>query len=120
MNWTGKLARVFVKNGRLSLLIIITLFIWGIASFYATPKQYNPKITAPSFQIQVDYPGASRSEVLEQVTKPLEHILADIPGVDDIYSVSMRGGSSIVNVNFHVGEDFDSAIIMVDDRIQRN
>ncbi|HON78235.1 MAG TPA: efflux RND transporter permease subunit [Spirochaetota bacterium] len=120
MNWTGKLARVFVKNGRLSLLIIITLFIWGIASFYATPKQYNPKITAPSFQIQVDYPGASRSEVLEQVTKPLEHILADIPGVDDIYSVSMRGGSSVVNVNFHVGEDFDSAIIMVDDRIQRN
>ncbi|HPB81440.1 MAG TPA: efflux RND transporter permease subunit [Spirochaetota bacterium] len=120
MNWTGKLARVFVKNGRLSLLIIITLFIWGAASFFATPKQYNPKITAPSFQIQVDYPGASRSEVLEQVTKPLEHILADIPGVDDIYSVSERGGRSVVNVNFHVGENFDSAIIMVDDRIQRN
>ena len=92
----------------------------GHRVIFATPKQYNPKITAPSFQIQVDYPGASRSEVLEQVTKPLEHILADIPGVDDIYSVSMRGGSSIVNVNFHVGEDFDSAIIMVDDRIQRN
>ncbi len=120
MNWTGKLARVFVENGRLSLLIIITLFIWGAVSFYAIPKQYNPKITAPSFQIMVDYPGASRSEVLEQVTKPLEHILADIPGVDDIFSVSERGGRSVVNVNFHVGENFDSAIIMVDDRIQRN
>lgn len=120
MNWTGKLAKIFVENGRLSLLIIITLFIWGAVSFYAIPKQYNPKITAPSFQIIVDYPGASRSEVLEQVTKPLEHILTDIPGVDDVYSVSERGGRSVVNVNFHVGEDFDSAIIMVDDRIQRN
>ena len=58
MNWTGKLAQIFIRNGNLSLLIVISVFIWGIFSFILTPKQYNPKITAPSFQVVINYPGA--------------------------------------------------------------
>lgn len=120
MNWTGKIAQIFVKNGRLSLLLIIALFSWGIMSFIITPKQYNPKITAPAFQIFVDYPGASKTEVLEQVTKPLENIISDIPGVEDIFSVTKNGGQSNVTVNFTVGENVDSAKITLNDRIQSN
>ena len=71
MNWTGKLASIFVRNGNLSLILVIALFAWGFISFLATPKQYNPKITAPSFEIIIDYPGADRNEVVEVVTKPL-------------------------------------------------
>lgn len=119
-NWTGNIARFFVNNGQLSLLLVIALFIWGIMSFFGTPKQYNPKITAPAFQIMVDFPGASRVEVIEQVTKPLENIVSDIPNVEDIYSVSYNGGKSIVTVNFFVGENMDNARITLRDRIDSN
>lgn len=117
INWTGKLASIFVKNGKLSLLLVITLFVWGIFSFILTPKQYNPRIVAPAFQVVVEYPGASRTEVLEQVTKPLENIIRDIPEVEDIFSVTYHGGMSVINVNFYVGEDFDVAKITLTDRI---
>jgi len=120
MNWTGKIANLFVKNGRLSLLLVISLFTWGIISFMASPKQYNPQITAPSFKITVDFPGASKKEVLEQVTKPLENIISDIPRIEDIFSYTMRGGISVVTVNFDVGEDPDYAKITLNDRIQSN
>ncbi|MCP5502599.1 MAG: efflux RND transporter permease subunit [Leptospiraceae bacterium] len=117
LNWTGKLTSIFVKNGRLSLLLVVTLFIWGIFSFILTPKQYNPKIVAPAFQIRVEFPGASRMEVLEQVTRPLENIIRDIPEVEDIFSVTYDGGIAIVNVNFYVGENLENAKITLTDRI---
>ena len=120
MNWTGRLAEIFVRNGRLSLLLVGTLFAWGALAFLFTPKQYNPKITAPAFQIHISLPGASREEVLEQVTKPLENVLADIPGVDDIYSVTKSGGSADVTVNFEVGRDPDSAKVTLNDKIESN
>lgn len=114
------MASVFVNNGRLSLLILLTLFIWGGISYFTTPKQYNPRIVAPAFQIVVDFPGADRSEVIEQVTRPLENTVLDIPGVEDVYSASMPGGRSVVNVNFYVGEDANAAKILLNDRIQSN
>ena len=119
-NWTGRLASIFVNNGRLSLLILFTLFIWGGISYFSTPRQYNPRIVAPAFQIVVDFPGANRAEVVEQVTRPLENTVLDIPGVEDVYSVSMPGGRSVVNVNFFVGEDANAAKITLNDRLQSN
>ena len=65
-------------------------------------------------------PGASKNEVVEEVTKPLERVLANIPGIEDIYSVSYGGGRAVLNVNFYVGEDVDSAKITLDDRIRSN
>lgn len=118
MNWTGKLASIFVRNGNLSLILVIAFFVWGLISFFATPKQYNPKITAPSFEIIIDYPGADRNEVVEVVTKPLENIVTDIAGVEDVFSYSVKGGRAVFTVNFYVGEDPDSAKIMLDDRIR--
>jgi multidrug efflux pump subunit AcrB len=117
LNITGQITSLFVKNGRLSLLLLITLFIWGFFSFSLTPKQYNPRIVAPAFQVQVEYPGATRNEVLEQVTKPLENVIRDISGVEDIFSVTYHGGQTIITVNFFVGEDLDSAKITLTDRI---
>lgn len=117
INWTGQIAKYSIENGKLTMLVMLGLFAWGVLSFFLTPKKYNPTIIAPAFQITVDYPGASREEVLEQITKPLENIISDIAGVEDIYSASFKGGRSIVNVNFFVGEDLNSAKIALNDRI---
>ncbi|MCR9143749.1 MAG: efflux RND transporter permease subunit [bacterium] len=120
MNWTAKLATIFVRNRRLSLLLLIALFVWGGLSYLATPKQYNPRIVAPAFQIFVEFPGASRSEVLEQLTRPMENVLADLPGVEDIFTVTEAGGRVAATVNFFVGEDLDSAKIRLDDAVRSN
>ncbi len=119
-NWTARLAAIFVRNRRLSLLLTIALFAWGIGSYLVTPKQYNPRIVAPAFQIFVEFPGASRSEVLEQVVKPMENVVADIPGVEDVFTVTEQGGRAVATINFYVGEDLDSAKIALDDRVRSN
>ncbi len=120
MNFAGKFAEIFVKRDQLTFLVLISLFIIGLAAFWKIPKQYNPTIVAPSFKIEVQFPGATREEVLEHVTRPLENVLSDIDGVEDIYSSTFNGGYVVVNVNFFVGEDFNQAKIALSDKIRSN
>ena len=100
LNFAGKIARVFVMNSKLSILLLFTMFAWGVFSFFITPKQYNPEIVAPAFQVITEYPGASSKEIYELVTKPLENKLSDIHGVDELMSQSIDGGVSVILVEF--------------------
>lgn len=120
LGFAGRLAKLFVMNSRLSILLIITLFAWGILSFVITPKQYNPEIVAPAFNVIVDYPGASSEEAYELVTKPLEDKIADIDGVDDVMSSTYDGGRSIVTAKFFVGEDMEDSKIKLARKISGN
>ncbi len=120
LGFAGKIAKVFVHNSKLSLLLLLTMFAWGILSFFITPKQYNPEIVAPAFQVITEFPGASSKEVEELITKPLEDKLADIDGVEDIMSQSIDGGVSILVVNFYVGEDVEASKVKIIQKVYGN
>lgn len=120
LGFAGKMAKVFVVNSKLSILIIISMFVWGVFSFFITPKQYNPEIVAPAFQVITEFPGASSYEVQELVTKPLEDKLADIDGVDELMSQSIDGGVSVIVVKFYVGEDMDSSKVKIIQKVYGN
>lgn len=120
MNIFGKICEYFVVNRKMSMLLFIGIVLWGVISFVVTPKQYNPEITAPAFEVSVDFDGATSHEVYELVTKPLEDVIYEIPGVDELYSQSHHGGKGIVVVQFFVGEDFDQSKIRLRQRIDSN
>lgn len=111
MNIFGRISAFFIANKKLSFLILIITFLWGIISFSLMPKQYNPDIVAPSFAINVEFPNATVDEVYRLVTQPLENVLVEIPGIEDIYSKSYHGGRSSVIVQFYVGEDMEESMI---------
>ena len=120
LGFAGKMAHVFVNNARLSILLIIALFGWGVFSFFVTPKQYNPEIIKPTFQVVTEYPGATANEVEELVTKPLESKLDEMTGVDEINSRSLEGGVSMVTVGFDVGKNIEESKIKVVQKIYGN
>ncbi len=117
LNFAGKIAKFCVKNYALSILMLLGTIVAGVASFYITPKQYNPEIVMPLFRIQVEYPGATKAEVERFITLELEERLADIPGVDAIYARSIDGGMSIVTVEFKIGEDLEAAKTQIQSKI---
>ncbi len=120
LGFAGKLAKIFVVNSKLSILLLLTMFVWGILSFFITPKQYNPEIVAPAFQVITEFPGASSREVEELLTKPIEDKVADIKGVDELISQSIDGGISIVTVKFYVGEDVEASKVKIIQKIYGN
>src|SRR5687767_447302 len=67
----------------------------------------------------VQMPGASAKEVEERVTKPMEKLLWEIPGVEYIYSTSQPGGALAI-VRFKVGEDEEKSIVKLNQKMFAN
>ena len=67
----------------------------------------------------VQMPGASAREVEERVTKPMEKLLWEIPGVEYIYSTSSPGGSLAI-VRFYVGQDEEKSIVRLNQKLFAN
>ena len=114
----ARLAAAFV-NSKLTPLFVITSILLGVFAVVKLPREEEPQIVVPMIDIFVEMPGASAREVEERVTKPMEKLLWEIPGVEYIYSTSSPGGSMAV-VRFLVGEDEEKAIVRLNQKLFAN
>ncbi len=78
----------------------------GVFAVLMLPREEEPQIKVPMVDVLVTMPGAGAKEVEERVTRPMEKLLWEIPGVEYIYSTSSEG-QSLVIVRFKVGEDME-------------
>jgi multidrug efflux pump subunit AcrB len=120
LHFAGKIAKIFVYNRPLSILLFLATIALGIFGFLFTSKQYNPEIVLPAFQVVVEYPGATGEEVEQFVTKELEEKIRDIKGIDKIYTRSMHGGVAIAQVLFDVGEDVEISKVKLQSKLSEN
>ncbi len=120
LNFTGKITKFFLENRPLTILVLLGVILAGALSYTMTPKQYNPNISMPVFEVTIDYPGATAEEVENLITRELEEKIADVSGVDKIFSQSMDGGRVITNVLFKVGENFEDSKVKLTNKIQGN
>ena len=114
----GKIAHFFIDS-KLTPLIIIASILLGIAAVMALPREEEPQIIVPMIDIFVQMPGASAKEVEERMTRPMEKLLWEIPGVEYVYSTSSPGMSMAV-VRFYVGEDEEKAIVRLQSKLMAN
>jgi multidrug efflux pump subunit AcrB len=114
----GRLASMFVQS-KLTPLIICGSVLLGAFALWRLPREEEPQIKAPMIDVMVSMPGASAKEIEERVTNPMEKLLHEISGVEYIYSIS-RPGESLVIVRFLVGEDLDSSIVRLNQKLRSN
>ena len=100
---SGKLAGTFIES-KLTPLVILSSILLGMGAVLVLPREEEPQIIVPMIDVFVQMPGASAQEVEERVTKPMEKLIWEIPGVEYIYSTSSPGFAMAV-VRFYVGED---------------
>ncbi len=118
MGIAGRLARVWI-NSKLTPLFIAVSLLAGVFSVLKLPREEEPQIIVPMVDVSVALPGASAREVEERVTKPMEKLLWEIPGVEYIYSTSSPG-SSLVIVRFLVGQDEEKSIVRLNQKLLAN
>jgi multidrug efflux pump subunit AcrB len=114
----GRLAAAFV-NSKLTPLFVVASILLGVFAVVKLPREEELQIVVPMIDIFVEMPGASAREVEERVTKPMEKLLWEIPGVEYIYSTSSPGASMAV-VRFFVGEDEEKAIVRLNQKMFAN
>jgi multidrug efflux pump subunit AcrB len=114
----GRLAHSFIDS-KLTPLIVAASILLGIGAVLLLPREEEPQIIVPMIDIFVQMPGASAKEVEERVTKPMEKLLWEIPGVEYIYSTSSPG-LSLAIVRFYVGEDEEKSIVRLNQKMFAN
>jgi multidrug efflux pump subunit AcrB len=114
----GKLARAFI-NSKLTPLVIVASILLGIGAVLLLPREEEPQIVVPMIDVFVQMPGASAKEVEERVTKPMEKLLWEVPGVEYIYSTSAPGYSMAV-VRFYVGQNEEASIVRLNQKMSAN
>ncbi len=118
LGWSAGLVRVFLES-QLSILFLLASLIVGAVALIATPREEDPQIVVPVIDVAVEMPGASAEEVERLAASPLESILAEIPGVENVYSMSSPGGA-LVTARFYVGEDRERSLTKVFTALESN
>src|SRR5262245_23189275 len=114
----GRVARAFIDS-KLTPLIIISSVLLGAAVIIMLPREEEPQIKVPMIDVLVSMPGFGAKEVEERVTRPMEKLLWEIPGVEYIYSTS-RPGEGLAIVRFKVGEDVEKSLVKLNQKLQSN
>jgi multidrug efflux pump subunit AcrB len=115
---SGRIARFFVDS-QLTPLIALVAALLGIFAVLVTPREEEPQINVTMANVIIPFPGASAKDVEALVATPAEQVLAQITGVEHIFSVS-RPGLAVLTVQFKVGEKRTDALVRLYDTIMSN
>jgi len=107
----GGLAATFIRS-KLTLLFVLGSLVLGLFSVVALPREEEPQINVPMFDVFVGYPGASAREVEERITNVGERKFWEIPGVEYVYSTS-EAGRALFILRFKVGTSPEEAMTRV-------
>jgi multidrug efflux pump subunit AcrB len=114
----GRIVQSFIDS-KLTLLIVIASLLLGVFAVVMLPREEEPQIKVPMVDVLVSMPGFHAKEVEERATRPMEKLLWEIPGVEYIYSTSSEG-QAVVIVRFKVGENMESSLVKLNQKLQQN
>src|SRR5580700_9397550 len=84
------------------------IMLVGIVAYRFLPLSALPEIDYPTIQVVTLYPGASPDVMTSSVTSPLEVQLGQMPGLNQMSSVS-SAGSSVITLQFVLSLSLDVA-----------
>jgi len=115
---TGRLAALFIDS-RLTPIVIAASILLGAFAVAMLPREEEPQIKVPMVDVLVAMPGSTAAEVENRMTRPMEKLLWEIPGVEYLYSTSSPG-SAMTIVRFKVGTNLEEALVRLNQKLQAN
>ena len=102
------LSRLFILRPVATSLTMLALLLCGTLAYRFLPVASLPQIDYPTVQVNTLYPGASPEVMTATVTAPLERQLGQMPGLDQMTSVS-SAGASVITLRFSLKLPLDVA-----------
>jgi len=118
MGVSGRIARYF-QDSQLTPLAALVALLLGLFAVAITPREEEPQINVTMANVFIPFPGASAQNVEALVAGPAEQVLAQMSGVEHVYSVS-RPGMAVLTVQFKVGVPRIDALVRLHDTMASN
>jgi multidrug efflux pump subunit AcrB len=116
--FAGRMAAMFIES-KLTPLAVAASLLLGLFAVLMLPREEEPQIKVPMIDVLVAMPGATARDVENRVTRPMEKLLWEIPGVEYLYSTASPGANLTV-VRFEVGTDLEAALVRLNQKLQAN
>ncbi len=114
-----KIAKFFIENSKLTFVLVSSTFIVWIFSYMIIPKQYNPEIIVPAFNITIQANSLTSTEVHKYITSPLENKIMELEWIDEVYGISWENYGWVM-AKFHVWIDKEKAKIRLIQKLNEN
>src|ERR1700733_14474567 len=101
-------SRIFILRPAGTTLLMVALLLVGIVAYQFLPVSTLPEVDYPTIQVSTFYPGASPEVMTTAVTAPLERQFGEMPGLDQMSSIS-SSGSSVITLQFTLSLSLDVA-----------
>lgn len=111
-----KLAEVCVRRPVFATVLILSLVVVGIFSYFRLGVDRFPKVEFSVVTVVVRQPGASPEEIETELVDKIEESVNTISGIDQLYSYSYEGVGQIV-VSFQLEKDINVAAQEVRDKV---
>src|SRR6202021_2042299 len=101
-------SRPFIMRPVATALLMAAILLAGLVAYTQLPISALPEVDYPTMQVVTFYPGASPEVMASSVTAPLERQFGQVPGLQQMTSVS-SDGSSVITLQFNLSLNIDVA-----------
>jgi len=111
------MSNFFIRRPIVAIVISILTLLIGVIVIRGLSIEQYPFLAPPNIRVTATYPGASAEAVEQSVATPIEQ---EVNGVDRmIYmkSSNTSDGRMLLDVNFEVGTDQDTANVLTQNRV---
>ena len=101
-------SRTFILRPIATSLLMMAILLAGGVAYKQLAVSALPEVDYPTIQVTTFYPGAAPDVMASSVTAPLERQFGQMPGLQQMTSVS-SDGSSILALQFSLSLNIDVA-----------
>jgi multidrug efflux pump len=101
-------SRIFILRPVATTLLMVAILLVGIVGYRFLPVSALPEVDYPTIQVSTFYPGASPEVMTTAVTAPLERQFGEMPGLNQMSSIS-SAGASVTTLQFGLDITLDVA-----------
>src|SRR5436305_459640 len=101
-------SRPFILRPVATSLFMVAIVLVGLVAYRFLPLSALPEVDYPTIQVTTLYPGASPDVMTSSITSPLEVQLGQMPGLNQMSSIS-SAGASVITLQFSLALSLDVA-----------
>src|SRR5437588_12218208 len=107
----------FIDRPIFATVMSVAVTLVGSVALLTLPVAQYPRITPPTVQVSINYPGASAQVVADTVAAPIEQQVSGVEGM--LYMSSRMGndGSYTLAVTFDLDVHLNTTLVMVQNRV---
>src|SRR6476661_3326425 len=111
------MGKFFIGRPIVAIVISILIVMIGVATIFSLSVEQYPFLAPPNIRVTANYPGASAEAVEGSVATPIEQEVNGVDALIYMKSSNTSDGRMLLDVNFEVGTDQDTANVLTQNRV---